>query len=214
MAGGEPSRNRAVLSAGLLAATQSGRTAIGLGPAAGQSRAEQDRSTASRQPGSCLPVFAKSSGTGASLLPRGRLQVYSCLNSGETTFDAISTAHSILPPDARSARLRLSSALQRKVCQCWSGRGTTSTTQPQRPPSMWRAWTRPSRPRASAQPRMSKPSYSASMNSLKKRVLPRRSGPSKRTSAGGADRSTHLSASGFRRAPRPCDRVSARSGPR
>ncbi len=77
VAASKPSRGRAVLSADLLAASQSCGTARGLGPAAGPSRAEQDRSTASRQPGSCFPVFAKSPGTGASLLARGRLQVYS-----------------------------------------------------------------------------------------------------------------------------------------
>ncbi len=70
---------------------QSGGTAMGLGPTAGQSRAEQDRSPASRQPGSCFSVFARSSGTGASLLPKGRLPVYSCLHSEDTTFDAISS---------------------------------------------------------------------------------------------------------------------------
>ncbi len=91
VAGGEPSYGRSVFAAALLAASQSGGTARGLGPAAGPSRAEQDRSTASRQPGSCLPVFARSSGTGASLLSRGRLLVYSCLNSEDTTFDAISS---------------------------------------------------------------------------------------------------------------------------
>ncbi len=93
VAGGEPSRGRAVFSADLLAASQSGGTAMGLGPAAGPSRAEQDRSTASRQPGSCFSVFARSSGTGAGLLARGRLPVYSCLHSEDPTFDAISGAH-------------------------------------------------------------------------------------------------------------------------
>ncbi len=91
VAGSEPSRDRAVLSADLLAVSQSRGTAMVLGQAAGPSRAEQDRRTASRQLGSCFPGFAKSSGTGASLLSRGRLQVYSCLNSDDTTFDAIST---------------------------------------------------------------------------------------------------------------------------
>ncbi len=91
VAGSELSRGRAVLSADLLAASQSGGTARGLGPASGPSRAEQDRSTALRQPGSCLPGFAKSSGTGASLLSGGGLQVYSCLNFDDTTFDAISS---------------------------------------------------------------------------------------------------------------------------
>ncbi len=59
VAGSGPSRSRVVLSADLFAASQSGGTAMGLGPAAGPSRAEPDRSTASRQPGSCFPVFEK-----------------------------------------------------------------------------------------------------------------------------------------------------------
>ncbi len=88
--GGEPSRSRFVFSAGLLAASQSYGIARGLGPAAGPSRAEQDRSPASRQPGSCFPVFARSSGAGASLLSRGSLQVYSCLNSDGTNFGTTS----------------------------------------------------------------------------------------------------------------------------
>ncbi len=91
VAGSEPSRSRAVFSADLLATSQSGGTAMGLGPAAGPSRTEQDRGPASRQPGSCWPVFARSSGTGASLLARGRLPVYACLHSEDTIFDAISS---------------------------------------------------------------------------------------------------------------------------
>ncbi len=106
VAGSEPSRGRAVLSADLLAASQSGGTARGLGPAAGPSRAEQDRSTAARQPGSCLPGFARSSGTSASPLLRGRLQVYSCLNSDDTTFAPISTRDRSRVPQRACTDLR------------------------------------------------------------------------------------------------------------
>ncbi len=81
VAGSEPSRGRAVFSADLIAGNQCGGTARGLGPAAGPSRAEPDRSPASRQPGSCWPVLARSSGTGAGLLARGGLPVYFCSGS-------------------------------------------------------------------------------------------------------------------------------------
>ncbi len=111
-AGGEPNRTRALFSADLLTSSQSGETAMGLGPAASPSPAEQGRSTASRQPGSCLPVFARSSGTGASLLSRGRLPVYSCLNSDDTTFNAISK-----DPGTRRVRDYLRDELSRLLRQ-------------------------------------------------------------------------------------------------
>ncbi len=115
VAASEPSRGRAVLAAGLLAASQSCGTARGLGPAAGRSRAEQDRSTASRQLGSCLPVFAKSSGTVASLLARGRLQAYACLHSEDTIFAAISSRnHRQIPCDNVSDNKHLYTSL----CVC------------------------------------------------------------------------------------------------
>ncbi len=114
-AGGEPSHGRVVFSAGLLAASQSSGTARGLSPAAGPSRAEQDRSTTARQTGSRLPVFAKSSGTGAGLLSRGRLPVYSCLHSETTTFDAIST------PQRRTRSPPPPANAPGSGCWCWAG---------------------------------------------------------------------------------------------
>ncbi len=87
-AGGEPSRGRAVFSAGLVAGEQCGGTARGLGPAARPARAEPDRSPAARQPGSCWPVLAGSSGTGAGLLARGGPPACFGLHSEGPTGDA------------------------------------------------------------------------------------------------------------------------------